>query len=393
MIGSVQLNGAELELGEVFAELTIRHGRGSVDDGPMASTATLTLLNPARELVSAFHAGDTLDIYLEGGAPRFRGRVTDATVTDDGLKAGLTITAASSLSWLSRRTVGNSDWPLESWYSRLLRVLEDAGILLTWPEVGGSWAAAGGDWVDYGTAGRATVDNLDDGPQIAARVSSGETFGGYLGGEFRESEPATVANLPDGTVLVQQLTVRSTKATVELEPALVLFPPAWDQADEVENSLTLEYDDGSGTPASVSAENLSSIARFEIRPNSVSSALALEAEASERAGLRVNRRGFPRWNAASVDLLELEPAITIGTPVRLHELPSWAPDSAYIGIVEGWEDLIAPDGHGGLSWVMRLALSDPVLSGGFGALWYTTAKTWAQAPPATWANPSSLVPA
>jgi hypothetical protein len=41
---------------------------------------------------------------------------------------------------------------------------------------------------------------------------------------------------------------------------------------------------------------------------------------------------------------------------------------------------------------MRLFLSDPRLSGGFGVLWVSTVKHWNQAGAATWNNPGSLVP-
>jgi hypothetical protein len=386
VIERVLLNGVDLDLDDVFAEVTIRHGRGSVDDGPMASTANLRLVHVTRELVSGFSAGDPLDVLLAGDVPRFRGRITDAKDAEDGLS----IIAVSSMSWLSRRMVGGSDWPEESWRDRLLRVFEDAGILLTWAEVGDSWAAGEGSWTAYGTAGRLTLDTHDAGPLIAARVSSTETLGGYLSGEFRDSEAAIAANLPDGTVLIQQLSARSSKAIHELDSDFVYFPPEWEQTDEVENSLVLEWDDGSGTGPTVSAENASSIARFEVRPNQVTTALANAIEAGTRASLRVTRRGFPRWNAAPIDVLRLEPAISIGTPVRLHDLPDWAPDSAYLGIVEGWEDHVAPDEDGGLAWTMRLALSDPQLSGGFGELWFTTTDSWATAPPATWSNPSTL---
>jgi hypothetical protein len=385
LIERVLLNGADLELEDVFAELTIRHGRGSVDDGPMASTATLRLVNLERELVAAFSAGDTLELLLAADVPRFRGRVTDAAVGEDGLS----IVAVSSMSWLSRRIVGGSDWPAESWHARLVRVFQDAGILLAWAEIPGTWAEHAGSWLDAGIAGRLTIEEDDAGPMLAARVSSTETLGGYLAGEFRESEPAVAANLPDGTVLVQQLAARAAKAELEPDPNLVAFPPEWTQTDEVENDLTLDYDTGT-----VYAQNADSIERFELRPNQITTALVSSVNASELAALRVARRGFPRWNAQTIELLELEPALSIGTPVRLHELPAWAPASAYLGIVEGWEDHIAPADDGSLAWTMVLYLSDPRLSGGFGVLWFTVnpAETWSTAPPATWNAPETLEP-
>ena len=90
MIVTVLVNDAPVALDDVFAELTIRHGRGSLEDGPLASSATLTLVDVTRELVQGFSAGDTLQLDTADG-PRFVGRKSKGrgpTVAGHGLTPG-----------------------------------------------------------------------------------------------------------------------------------------------------------------------------------------------------------------------------------------------------------------------------------------------------------------
>ena len=544
MIVRAVLNGVELSLAEIFASLTIRHARGSIDDSPLASTATLTLVDVTRELVQAFSSGDELELAIAGstllgasgsglwaenrceiteagdvvhvrhssgepwqhfgairmpahwsdfpgqfpaygapaleagheyeysfevlfgageggfvyidyytdedgeewldghhnpfvgtgdwqtisatftvpagtvsndfglycdtdgfeaeftfraarldevgdpragnGSPRFRGRVSDATVTD----GALSLIAVSSLSWLSRRRIGTGDWPAESWSDRVRRVFGEAGILLTWSEESEPWSAAGlRTWAEPDDEPRLTLEVGGSDPMMAARTGAWITLGSYLE-RLLASEPATVANLPDGSVLVQAFASRADKRTVELDPDLVAYAPEWVQVDEIENELSLTWAGGS-----VSADSPASVSRFESRPRQVDTELDDQGDAEALAIARVVRRAFPRWVAEPVELLELEPAIGVGSPVGLHELPAWAPDAGYLAIVEGWEDQIEPaDEPDTLSWTMKLLLSDPRLSGGFGVQWaHVPAETaWNEAAPATWTDPSTL---
>jgi hypothetical protein len=385
VIERVLLNGADVDLLDVFAALTIRHGRGGVDEGPISSTASLTLLNLTREIVRSFTVGDELAVLLAGDVHRFKGRITDGSVEDGELQ----VIAVSSLGVISRRPIGLGAWPEEPWSARVLRVFNEAGILLTWAEFGGTWADLdpGQTWAEPDVEPRLTIDVGADDPVMAARPANETTVGAYLG-EIMRSNPSTVANRPDGSVLVQAFDARAGFAEIELDPDLVAFAPAWSMVDEIENEIQVEYAGGN-----VEAFEPDSVARFESRPQRIETGLAEIAETETLAELRVGRRAWPRWVAEPIELLELDSAIGVGSPVRIRELPEWAPAASWLGIVEGWEDQIEPsEDEGTLDWTMRLLVSDPRLSGGFGLLWLTPRldRAWSGAGVATWNDPDTL---
>lgn len=386
MIERVLVAGADVDLADVFASLTLRHGRASADDLPLASTASLSLVNVTRELVRSFSSGDALEILLADDVPRFRGRISDCSLGPDGLS----IVAVSSLSWISRRTIGAVDWPAELWSARVLRAFNEAGILLEWQEAAGTWAELdpAQTWAQPELAPRLTVLAGADEPMLAARPAAEVTLGAYLG-DLAASHPAAIANLPSGSVLVQGYEIRAGLAPVELDPDVVAFAPEWSMIDDVENEVEVTYAGGSEL-----ATDPDSIERFESRPQKITTELENEPDASILAGLRVARRSTPRWQAEPLDLLELEPAIGIGSPVRVVALPDWAPAGQSLGIVEGWEDQIEPaDEPDSLAWTMRLLLSDPRLSGGFGVPWISVPAdiAWSDAGAATWAEPEPLI--
>lgn len=417
MIERVLVRGEDVDPALVPLSILIRHGRGSVDDGPLASTASLTVLEPTREQVVGFAAGDVLELLLAADAPRFVGRITDAKLTD----AGLALLATSSLGRVATRLVGAVDWPEESWRSRIVRVLTEAEHVRTWAEASGTWDDAGLvdtwnvsptssiGWIDYGLEGYArfewavdptSIGTEDVGPTIAARTAAETTAGAYLSGDFYASEPFAIANLPSGELIVQRLAYRAGefslgvphKPELELDPGAVAFAPEFDQTDEVENSLELSWAGGT-----VTAQNAPSIERFGRRPARVGTELALEDDADTRAALRVHRRGFPRWQSAPIELLELREDLTIGSPVRLSSLPDWSPAAGFLGILEGWEDRVESDGAGGIAWSQRLFLSDPRLSGGFGITWGDTAETylnaayWSETGGILWSDPEDIL--
>lgn len=366
MIERTLLAGVELDPLEILAAVTIRHGRSSIDDGLVASTATLRIVGVTPERVAAFAAGDPLDLLLADNVPRFRGRVSDAKLAEEGLE----VVAVSSLAWYGNRPIGLGAWPSESWLDRLFRILEEAGLSagLEWREILGTWAAQPSEWnVGYGMDQRVLVQG-DFSTVLSARAAGETTLANYLGGSFRVSVPAAIATLPDGRILVQRLSIRPATFSIplDLDPDLVAFAPEFTQTDDVVNEVSVEWESGTET-----AEDAASVARFGPRPESLRTELHVAADAEDLAATRIAARSFPRWRAEPVELLELEDAITIGTLVQIDELPEWAPEQGlswvaagrYAGNVEGWEDRLEADGRGGLEWNQQLHLSDPLLSG------------------------------
>lgn len=377
MIERVVIAGAEIPLEDVFAALTIRHGRGSVDDAPLASTATLSLVNVTRELSSSFRVGDELELELAAGVRRFSGRITDA-----GYVAGtLAIIAVSSLSWLARRKVGAVDYPEEAWSSRVYRVIREAGIGSSWSEREGTWAEATDTWLEAETELELELGEYD--PTLAARPAQETTLGAYLA-ELVESVPAAIAQLPNGAILVQELTARKSRPTFSLDPAKVAADPEWAQVDEIANVAKVEWAGGEV----VELEPVSH-ARFEEREATFRTELADLEEAEDRADRETARRAMPRWELERLELLDLEPAIGIGTPVVVTELEAGAPAASYFGVVEGWEDQLEPNPReDSIDWSMVLTLSPPRYSG-IGITWAAVPAvvTWATAGAATWNEP------
>src|SRR5262252_3503499 len=130
-IPSITLDGSPLPLGQVAADVTIRHGRSSYFDGATASTCQITALGVSRSLVQSVKLGAALVVNYsaDGGppAPRFTGRTTDATLDGDAL----TIIGVGKISTLDGFTVGASGaaYPQETWSSRVGRVFQDAGLI------------------------------------------------------------------------------------------------------------------------------------------------------------------------------------------------------------------------------------------------------------------------
>lgn len=379
MIERVVVADTDVALADVFASVTIRHGRTSPDDGPLASTATLTLVDVAREFVTAFRVGDPLDVLLADDEPRFRGRITDASLGE----SGLSIIAVSSLSWLSRRPVGASDWPEEAWSDRIMRAFKEAGALTRWMDMDGTWDGATGTWEHPVDPDALTLQIGDDDPILAARPADETTLGAYLV-ELAQYEPAAIANLPNGSILVQALTYRRTLAEHELAAADVAWAPEFSQTDDVRNDATVEYVGGS-----VTVTDADSISRFEDRPTTLRTELVDLASATRRASVTVARESQPDWIVGAADLLTLDDTIGIGTPVRIPSLPTWAPADSYLGMVEGWEDHVEPSTGEGLDWTMALALSAPRRSS-YGLSWDHAGGTWADAGAARWYTPEAI---
>ena len=360
----VELDGRELvDLDEVLADVVIRHGRTGAYDAVNAATAQVTLLGQTRSETAGFHVGIPLAIDA-GGAPRFVGTVTDATLDDDEL----TLIAAGPLSTLSRYSIGAGAWPAERWSDRVTRAFAEAGVaellLLQYD-------------VDFDPL---LVARGDDPEQPAAPVD----LLSYLG-TLADDVAAAIADTPDGRVLVQQLTYRDMSGTLtwatapgawadvhaalawneagglgpgplpvlHVDPADVLYVPPWEQTLAVENQTTVTF----GDQESVTVAEPASVERFGPIPGGVSTQLLELEDATRRASERVRRLAFPRWVITSAPLLRGHP-LTIGQIVELSGFPPASPHAAWRPLLEGWTDTIR-----GEDWNVELALSDPQLSG------------------------------
>lgn len=408
MITGVTIAGVGLDPNIVSTEaITVLHGRGAADDGPSASSATLTLLTSS---MPTWSVGDSLTIDADTGR-MFTGVIADRSIPEHintverGMCARVELDAAGAVAALGRRPVGDEPWPQETATARATRVLDLAGV----PYIVDTSAATSVEVVPQDIDARTALDVLSE---LAADTA------------------AAVVDTPDGYVLYQPLEARSrpifytrwqdfdpTQTWADFPPAdtwadfdvispaaeqpLVLpadavgFEPEWrSTAAAIVNSVRLGYGvppEGSD-PDRVSAQDDASIARYGQRHFGKDTQLARLTDAQAMASRVMSTRAWERWALGSVDVYAdalddptqaALAALRCGDWVQVDDLPLPAPAASWVGICEGWayrEWVIGDTRHG--AWT--LSLSDPLFS--------LAVPTWADYPPAfMWSDHSPLL--
>jgi hypothetical protein len=132
-VTAIAVGGVPVDLGRVFASLSVRHGRDDVDGPIQASTAALVLRRIDRSELDLYEVG--LDLWIDStftaatGRPLFVGVITDATIVDDDPdEPRLELIATGPLAIAGRRSVGGQQWPAEAWAARAARILAEAGL-------------------------------------------------------------------------------------------------------------------------------------------------------------------------------------------------------------------------------------------------------------------------
>ena len=355
LITGVELDGVALDLAGVLASVTLRHGVAAFGDGPTSSTATLTLRGAAMRTPAA---GQTFRLETLAGT-RFVGQLSDVAVGWEG-EARTTLTASGNLASISRRKVGAGDWPVESWGDRVARVFAEAD----WPaELLVIEALAGGGFAVAARPGEESTVNA----QLDALAITG---------------PAVICDLPDGSILAQEIDARNALASgvveldypADLPPGAVGYAPEWYQALDVVNVAEVCY--GADALNLVVSRNAASVTRYGERSTRVESTYATPDDASRRGLQIVTRQGVPRWQITTCAVLGLVTP-RVGSSVRISELPAGSPMGAHWApVVEGWVDTIE-----GAAWTTALVLSDPAASGLTLEWDETGALTWAEVDP------------
>jgi hypothetical protein len=362
-IHSIRLDGVELELDAVLASCSIIHGRSAIYDEPTASTCSITLRDPSRAFTRAFQVGADLAIDIDANsgrpgtpphiAPRFRGRVSDASLDDPDL----TVTGAGRLAELRRAgSVNTEAWPAQSWSARVETLLDTAGVT---------------DYVVW-------RDPLYD-PLLEPPPEADISIGAYLA-ELAQTVGAAVYDDIDGTIVVQAIGRRlfDNQVPIPLDPLDVLYSPVWKQALDVTNSVSVLYGPDRQTSASVS--DPASADRYGASRVEIPTTIADVDDARARAQLRLDRGAYPTWTLDPVHLLWADDhaPFELGRRVHLPNLPASAPFPSWTPVLEGWVDRVDGD-----TFAMDLLVSDPVASG-FYARWLDggAATQWAQLAPA-----------
>lgn len=346
---SVRVDGVELDLEDVVADVTVRQGRDSPTGSAQASAAAVTLWPVGRAFTSPFRVG--VELELAGGVPGvetfplFTGRISDAELVDDALS----LIAAGVLANANRVELALAGWVAETWSARAARVIAATPF-----------------------AGTVQADSTFD-PVLepAVNLDTGTMLFESYAGSLANAVGAVIADTPDGRLLVQALGGRRGAGVLhELDPALVIYSPRWVQALEVVNAVGVQYgpDDAQQIAA---ASDQASIDLYDRRYTEIDGTrISSSTDAATRAAVALSRGAYPRWVMPDATVLEPIPNLAIGDRVLLTELPAAAPAPTWSAVVEGWTHRIAGAPQ---TWVQELALSDPALSG--------LALTWADLAP------------
>lgn len=331
---TLTIDGASIPLDDVVAQITVRHGLDAAGDPPTASILNLAFLG---ELGPAFACGMAVAFDIDT-RPRFRGVITDLSVSIDPDEGRVSLIAAGNLSRISLRKVGYGDWPQETWTARVQRVFSEAS------------------WTQY------TLQSPPVEFQVASRLAAETTVTAQLA-DLAATGGATICDLPDGKILVQALGARQPAAGAPAPPALppylVRFAPDWTQTLDVVNVAVVGY----GTledPHTRTTRNEGSVETYGERSSDLAATFATQTDADARGLEMVNRRGYPRWLVPTCDVLALlDPYPSIGKAVTLGSLPAGSPlGSTWTPVVEGWSDQLDAE-----TWTTTLILSDPARSG------------------------------
>ena len=391
-IASLTINGAAQSLSTVEWSMTITHNRSSISVPGQASTATFTLViqHPATIPVTV----TDVIVITAGTSKRFTGKVVSLQLTHDQDATGTPITRIScqcvgNLALLDGMTTGTAGYTEQTFGDRADGILSATGLTY--------------------------LVNSDATLTLLAETSDTRTVRDVLD-TMCETAGATMCDLPDGTILLETYSRRAlnydgtswqfttgawsangqawqaARQPWEVPTNAVEWSPTWGKSlDRLINSVTVTY--GSADPqATTTSTDAPSIASYGTRSALIETTMRDLADATARASAVITAQSQPRWGMGSarimLDLLDATNlakayALESGDRVIVGAIPNVAPSTFYYGIVEGWQEVITPEGH-----TLDLYLSDPRYSYAM-ASWadVSGSLTWAATNAAvTWAN-------
>lgn len=327
--GTVTIDGVDFTSKSINS-VSISYGRVNIWEQARAGYAQIEIL-VLDNANNAFEINDSVVITVEdsSGVPQtvFTGRLTDVTnsmsgVGSAGEAAIQTITAIAPFADMARRVVGLTSYPAEYDDARMLTILTESGVTIDTVDTPG----------DYKFAARPAGAN--DGYTLAALYAQ-MAFGyiyettdgkvGYANEAHRNNYLATYGYtaIPESYILWDGITSNRT-------------------LNDILNSIVLSYDAGNVT----SSDPDSIIAYGEIS-SSVSTELALVAEAQSQADRYVALRANPQTSLSSFTIALASSAVSdanrdllinvsMGLPISITGLPVPISPTTYKGFVEGW---------------------------------------------------------
>lgn len=365
--------------------VSVRHGRDDATGQPDASSATIDLSFDTAEDPSAAGLFGGLEIggpisvavVFDGITyPRFVGNVTDMSVgwddagTETPTQVVAQVLAVSPLATLGRTVIGDTPWPLELDGTR-------AGHIF----VAATQKNVGTDFEYQADIGTVTVLAKDVDSQPALELLQ----------SVAESAEGIVWQRLDGTVCYGDANRRiETVPDLTLDACDLLVSPAWKRdLSGLVNSVSIGWGDpGEGEQNRYLASDQQSIGAYGLYDYSVSTELAVLADAVTVAQDMLARQASPSWGLSvlPVGVADLDAertaqllALDMNSLVALTGLPvtGATPDAANLW-VEGWAETLEAGAH-----ALDLAVSDYARSAG--------AVTWDTWGAGTWdATPASL---
>jgi hypothetical protein len=305
--------------------------------------------------------------------------VSDLSIThlpSTPTKAVTTITCIGNLSNLGSRITGSSGYPAETVYQRAEEILTDSG------ETYLNGATSTLELFSVG-AGNAQPTTCLDGLQSLAEWSGATYFDtpeGYVVFESYGQRGITtfygawISNIFPWIDFAQTWeSFPTSMAAVSLPSNGVVYTPTWTQNQvSIANDVTVSH----GDPASYhQATDATSIATYGRRALTLETGLKANADATTRASEILLAQAYPLWNLGNISIFvdqltaldrDKVLALVSGASVLVNGLPSPAPYTQFLGIVEGWSETYTPGQH-----LLTLSISDPRYS-------YQTV-TWADA--------------
>jgi hypothetical protein len=386
-ITRVAVNGTDLPDTQVVYALRIAHGRSTITDGPAASTCELVLTG---DPLPAVQLSDLLEIDAYS-LPRFTGVVSDLRPAQD-LATGrqlLEVTATGPLADLALDPITTDTWPQESSQDRAARILTTVGVDDYWASGTMEVLASDGQ---YSTALELLNTLATDTGAAVFDTPNGLIVFQDIHGRRQRYIPDTWATMT-GTWADQSGTWAEQSSPAVNEPVtipanVIAWQPSLEQhRGDIVNLVAVEY----GSPKAVVVEqDTTSQTKHKVRAASITTNLALEADATTRAEQIITRLALPRYQLGNVSVLVHDADSTLrtqlmnmicGDRVIIAGLPAAYPVTDWLGVLEGWAETYSVDEFGNEYHMLGLALSDPRAS--FAALkWQdvTDTLTWADIP-------------
>lgn len=372
-ITSITINGSSIALSDIEYAIYVTHGRSNVTDSATASTLSMTIFCRTSAMPTVAMA-QMVNVQAHS-KPRFLGRITDLEIIHlkDGY-ARFNIQAIGKVSRLGTKFIESTSFAKEVSHPRAEEILRQSGE---------DFLVEGG----YET-------------EVKAQTIEHENILGLLQ-KLADDAGAAIVDTPDGKILCQFYDSRGTsdyyekwqdqgnrKWTNETERWIdkqrisptagiplalaantVIFEPIWRMGSgAIINKVILGYDNGS----TYTTEDLTSQSTYGLRTLDLVTELYNLASATTRAGQILARQSYPRWAMGSVEILMDQVTdstqrgkimdLICGKRVYITGLPTPAPYTNWVGVVEGWSESYVGTGNGTSTHRITLALSDPFAS-------------------------------